>query len=180
MPIIAKEPEGNFEQIETGTYQAVCAEVIDLGERETQSFDKDNPATVLKHKVSIVWELNEARKTDGKRFVFCKEYVLSLHGKASLRKDLDAWRGVPFTADELKGFDVEKVTGANCMLTISAYDRKDGREGRKVSGVSKAMKGLARIELSNDYLRPKFINDILNGKDEHGDDSFPTEENIGF
>ena len=181
MAIIAKEPEGNFEQIETGTYQAVCAEVIDLGMRETQSFSESNPATVLKHKITIVWELNE-QKTDGKRFVFSKEYVLSLHEKATLRKDLDAWRGVPFTADELKGFDVEKVIGANCMLTVSAYERKNGGEGRKITAVSKTMKGLAKIELSTDYLRPKFINDIINGTSDapHPAEQYVDESGLPF
>ena len=181
MAIIAKEPEGNFEQIETGTYQAVCAEVIDLGMREQKSFSESDPSTVLKHKITIVWELNE-QKSDGKKFVFSKEYSLTLHEKATLRKDLDAWRGIAFTAEQLQGFDVENVIGANCMITISAYDRKGIGDGRKITAVSKTMKGLAKIELSTDYLRPKFINDIINGTSDapHPAEQYVDESGLPF
>ena len=187
MALIAKEPEGNFEQIETGTYQAVCTEVIDLGMRETNTFDKSGiiNGTTEKHKTAIIWELAEER-SDGKRYVFSKEYVVSLHAKATLRLDLDSWRGIPFTLDELKGFDVEKVIGANCMLTMSAYTRKNGQEGRKISSVSKLMKGLPKIEMSPTYMRPKFITDILNGSSKESLEGFfdgvphPDESNLPY
>ena len=162
MAIIAKEPENNFEQIETGTYQAVCAELLDLGLRETNTFDKAGVinGTTDKPKICVIWELTETRE-DGKRFVFSKEYVNSLHEKATLRKDLNSWRGVPFTAEELKGFDLEKVIGTNCMLTIEAYAKKSGGEGRKVASVGKLMRGLEKVFTSDEYKRPKFVDDIL-------------------
>jgi len=159
MAIIVREPEGtSYPTIETGTYQAVCVEVIDMGMREQKVFESDEVKMVPK--VCIVWELSELRE-DFKRFVFSKEYKSSLHEKAGLRKDLDAWRGQSFTAEELKGFDLEKVIGANCMITVSAYVKQNGHEGRKVTGVSKLMKGLEKIASSEQYERPKFINDIL-------------------
>ena len=156
--VSAPEGEGNYTPIETGTYQAVCAEVVDVGLRECKAFDGGEPK--MKHKIIVVWELNETRD-DGKRFIFSREYVASLHEKSSLRKDLDAWRGVPFTSEELKGFDVEKVVGANCMLTISAYEKQNGNEGRKVTGVSKCMKGLVLMSKSEQYDRPRYINELL-------------------
>jgi hypothetical protein len=116
MAIIVREPEGtSYPMIETGTYQGVCVEVIDMGMREQKAFESDEVKMVPK--VCIVWELSEHRE-DGKPFVFSKEYKSSLHEKSGLRKDLDAWRGQAFTAEELKGFDLEKVIGANCMVTI--------------------------------------------------------------
>lgn len=160
MPIIAKEPESQaFRNIETGVYQAVCAEVVDLGMRESSVYGKPDEKTTV-HKVSFVFELSELRD-DGKPFTMCREYRLSLHEKATLRKDLDAWRGKAFTEDELKGFDVEKVTGANCMVTVSAYTKNNGHDGRKITSVGKCMKGLAPMVRSADYVRPKFLTDML-------------------
>jgi hypothetical protein len=177
MAIIAKEPEGNFEQIEAGICQAVCAEVLDLGLRSCNTFDAKGVINgqTDKPKLCIIWELADSRD-DGRRFIFSKEYVNSLHEKATLRKDLNAWRGVPFTKEELKGFDVEKVIGANCMLNIEAYEKKGGGEGRKVASVGKLMKGLDKIELSTDYIRPKFINDIIHNS--NVDASHPAEQYV--
>jgi len=173
MAIIVKEPESNsnFQPIETGTYQAVCAEVIDMGLRESNTFDKAGVinGTTEKQKVSIVWELSEVRD-DGKRYTFSKEYNSSLHEKATLRKDLDAWRGVAFTAEELQGFDLERVIGANCMVTISAYAKRDGSEGRKITGVSKLMKGLEKMDVSAEYERPRWINEALGNVQTLGED----------
>ena len=160
MAIIVSAPDADdFVMIETGTYQAVCVDVVDVGLRECKPYNGVGEPK-MKQKIIIVWELNENRD-DGKRFVFSREYVASLHVKSGLRKDLDAWRGVPFTEEELKGFDVEKVVGANCMLTISAYEKQNGNEGRKVTGVSKCMKGLVLMNKSEQYERPRYINELL-------------------
>jgi hypothetical protein len=169
MAIIAKEPENNYEQIEAGTYQAVCVEVLDLGLRESNTFDKSGVinGTTDKPKVCFIWELTELRE-DGKRFVFSKEYVNSLHEKATLRKDLNQWRGTPFTAEELKGFDLEKCVNTNCMVSIEAYKKQSGGEGRKVSSIGKLVKGLEKMSASDAYVRPKFIDTIL--KAQHHDD----------
>jgi len=172
MAVIVSAPEGqNFTQIETGTYQSVCAEVCDLGERETKDFNTGEMKMV--HKVAIIWELSEERD-DGKKFTFSREYKASLHEKSALRKDLDAWRGVAFTAEELKGFDLENVKGANCMITIGSYVKGNGDEGRKVTAVSKLMKGLEKMTTSEAYQRPKWIDEIVNPTGQTaGDDDLP-------
>lgn len=182
MPIIATAGSSGeqFTKIETGSYSAVCAEVIDLGLIEEDNFDKT--AKVKNHKIAIVWELDELRD-DGKRFVMSNQYKLSLHEKSSLRKTLDAWRGVNFTEEQLQGFDVETVIGANCILTIVATKKKDGSEGRKIGAVSKPMKGNVKLTVSADYVRPKFITDILNKQhaDNFTDDTnyLPTSDTNG-
>ena len=46
-----------------------------------------------------------------------KSYTVSLHDKASLRKDLAAWRGKDFSDEEAKGFDVQYLEGG-----LAAWD----------------------------------------------------------
>jgi hypothetical protein len=71
-----------------------------------------------------------------------KFYTLSLGDKANLRKDLENWRGKAFSAEELDGFDVQALIGANCMLNIVEYDKRDNTKGQAIGSISKLMKGL--------------------------------------
>jgi hypothetical protein len=117
MPIIATAgaDSTNYTPAPEGVHQAVCVDVIDKGMVETKGFDGKPPKK--KHMVSIAWQIDETRD-DGKRYLVYRRYTLSLNEKASLRKDLESWRGRKFTRDEEMGFDVEKLIGVNCMLNI--------------------------------------------------------------
>lgn len=117
MAIIATagSDSASFTPAPEGVHQAVCVDVIDKGMVETKGFNGAPPKK--KHMVSIAWQIDELRD-DGKRFLVYRRYTLSLNEKASLRKDLESWRGRKFTRDEEMGFDVETVIGANCMLNI--------------------------------------------------------------
>src|SRR5712691_4773765 len=114
MPIVAKAGGDNFAPpAPPGTHAAVCVDIIDLGVLEV------NFAGTAKkqHKIRIVWQLDQARP-DGKPHEASQRYTLSLHEKATLRKDLESWRGKPFTEDELNGFDVESVLHAPAFLNL--------------------------------------------------------------
>src|SRR5688572_6383173 len=95
-----------------GTHQAVCVDVIDKG-----LLPNPFKEGALQKKVDLAWQLSETRD-DGKRFVVFKRYTASLNDKATLRHDLEGWRGRPFTAAELEGFDLENVIGKNCLLNV--------------------------------------------------------------
>jgi hypothetical protein len=114
MPIVAKEPEGQFVAAPEGLHQAVCVDVIDLG----QELNKFRDPPTMQPKVRIVWQIDEVNPESGRRFEVAEKYTLSLHEKAALRHHLEAWRGKAFTDQELKGFDLEVLKGVNCQLQI--------------------------------------------------------------
>lgn len=64
-----------------------------------------------------------------------KEYTLSMHEKASLRKDLGAWRGKQFTDEEAKTFDIAKLVGVYCMVNVT-HSESNGKEYANVAGLS--------------------------------------------
>lgn len=131
-----------------GTHQAVCIDVIDKGLLEV----KWNGSTKLQHKADVAWQIGEARD-DGKRFVVYKRYTMSLSEKANLRKDLESWRGKPFTEDELKGFDVEKLIGVNCLINVQ--HRKSGdKTYANVVAVMPLIKGMPKMG-AEEYVRQK-------------------------
>lgn len=125
MSLLAKESNSTmeYETVPAGVYTALCYRVIDLGTQSTEFAGETKEA----HQVMVSWELfgEGARMTDGRPFSVHKRYKLSLHEKASLRKDLEAWRGKKFTADELNGFDVKNVLGTACTMQVMVSD--DGK-----------------------------------------------------
>ena len=119
MPIIAKKPESNFLPCPEGLHQAVCVDVVDLGVQRGPYGEK--------HKVEVRWQTELENEETQRRFQLRKWYTLSLHEKASLRKDLECWRGRKFTEAELHGFDLEKLLGANCQLQVIHNITDDGK-----------------------------------------------------
>ena len=128
---------GDFEQVEPGSYAAVCYKIVDIGTQEGEYQGVKNS----RRQVIIGWELDELMTTGeraGKPFVVSKFYTQSLGEKANLRHDLAGWRGRDFTPDELAGFDAKNILGKSCMLSLTLTDK-----GKiKVSGVSKLPKGM--------------------------------------
>ena len=165
MAIIAKG--SSFVPCPAGLHQAVACDVIDLG--------MVDGAFGLKHKVALVWQVNEPMD-DGRPFLVQRRYTLSLDEKASLRKDLESWRGKPFTATEVKGFDLEVLLGVNCQLNIQ-HTEKNGSTYANVTAVVPLSKGMPKMAVAS-YIRkkdrePEQAVTTTNGDDETfvGDDS---------
>jgi hypothetical protein len=150
MPIIATAGDSkSYTPAPEGTHQAVCVDVIDLGM-------KPNPYKdwAQQHKIDLAWQINELRD-DGKRFVVYKRYTLSLNEKATLRHDLESWRGKPFTRDEEMGFDVETVIGANCLVNVlhKVGSKDTTKVFANVVSVSPLIRGMKQIKPEG-YTRP--------------------------
>ncbi len=136
MAIIAKSGGGgNFKPAPTGVHTAVCVDVVDLGMKPTPWGDK--------HKIRVVWQIEELMD-NGKPFLVSKPYTLSLNEKANLRKDLESWRGRPFTEQESDGFDVEAVIGKNCLLNVQQKVSGENTYAN-VMGVMPLKKGMQAI-----------------------------------
>lgn len=108
MPIYFKKSD--YEVPKQGLHNGVCVDVVDLGIVQTGF----GPADQIK----IVWQL-EAVTKKGKRFTVQNRYTPSKSPKSNLRKMLESWRGKPFTKEEINDFDIEKLLGANCQLSIA-------------------------------------------------------------
>ena len=148
-----------------GFHQAACVDVIDCGMVDSQ-FGR-------KHKCRLVFELDK-KMDDGRPFLASKTYNLTLHDKSTLNKDLRAWRGRPFSADELRGFDLERLIGVPCQVLITHIER-DGTVYGNVTALMKAEKGKA-YEASGQYQR--VMNPVTDGHDvaDYDDSVSPDEE----
>lgn len=132
----AKESGGDFKQCPAGTHVARFIKLIDLG---TQHGEYQGKPTI-REQVIVQWEVpGEVVETaDGPQpMIVSKFYTNSLGEKANLRADLEMWRGKQFTPEELGGFDLMKILGAPCLVTVIHND--DGKA--RVKGVMALPKG---------------------------------------
>ena len=170
---------GNFEPISQGLHHAICYALYDLGTQYNEKFGKSI------HKVLVGWEVPAERievERDGKMVnlprSISKRYTLSLHEKAILRKELESWRGRSFTEEELAGFDMKKLLGANCMVQI-IHAKKDDKTYANVASVVSLPKGMEKKTPENPFQyfsfedsqsipegTPDWIVDIIKASDE--------------
>lgn len=138
---------GNFTSAPIGTHIARCIKIIDLGIQHGEY--KGEPTR--RSEILVTWELPEELTTiDGVEvpIITSKFYTNSLHEKATLRRDLEGWRGRLFTEEELDNFDLESVLTKPCMITVVGGD--NGKT--KVASVS----GLPKKTICPPQVNPSF------------------------
>jgi hypothetical protein len=142
MGFVAKDSGGgDFKRVPPGGYIGRCYSLIDLG---TQ-LSSGQYGEKMQHKLRLGWELfGEAEDgspltviVGGKEMpmTISKSYTVSLHEKASLRKDLAAWRGKDFSDEEAKAFDVSKLVGAYCMVNVTTSET-NGKTYSNIAGLT--------------------------------------------
>lgn len=129
MSFVVENNGGNFERCPPGLHLARCYRIVDLG---TQKVEYKGQIKYM-HKVSFTWEIHGSgddgqplSMNDGRPYAIFKNYTLSWSDKANLRKDLQSWRGRPFTEEELRRFDLKNVLGAWCMLNVIERPAQSG------------------------------------------------------
>lgn len=140
MGLIAKDSGGgSFTPVAPGMHLARCYRIVDLG---TQTTDFQGQTKHLQ-KVMLQFEVH-GEDDNGKALVtpkgepmsISKNFTLSLAEKATLRKDLQAWRGREFTADELRGFELKNVLGVWAMITASKAVGNNGKEYTNIVSIN--------------------------------------------
>jgi hypothetical protein len=115
-----------FRRVPEGVHQAICNMVVDCG---VQPGGKCAP----RRQVYIRWEI-PAERVEWMDAAGAKHeepmnigrfYTASLSEKATLRRDLESWRGRPFSEEELQGFDLFKVLGTPCQLVVAHSEIRD-------------------------------------------------------
>lgn len=154
MPLnIRGQQAKEFRRVPEGVHQAVCNMVVDCG---VQPGGKYPP----RHQVYVRWEIPAQRvewtSADGRvqrgPMNIGKFYTASLSEKAALRRDLENWRGRPFTAEELAGFDLFKILGTACQLMV-AHTRNGDEIYANVTGVMSFPKNQPRPAAENQLVR---------------------------
>jgi len=149
MSIKIPKSGGDFKLPPADTHVGRCISVIDLGTQEVLWEGK----TKHLRKIRISWELPNEKEVFNEEkgeqpFMVSKDYTLSMSDKANLRKDLESWRGKPFTDAECDVFDEQKLLGVPCMLTI-IHNSKGDKTYANIANVTKLLKGITCPEQIN-------------------------------
>ena len=125
---------GDYEPIPAGFHHAICILVADIGTHKNLRYNTKY------RKVAISWELPTVRvelsgdsKTTAARII-SQVYTASLNSKARLFAMLTSWRGVKFTEQELKQFDILSIAEKNCQLNV-VHEIKDGKTYANIAAV---------------------------------------------
>jgi len=140
MSLTAKDSGGgSFTPVAPGMHLARCYRIVDLGTQKSEYKGQ------VKHlqKVMIQFEVhgeddngNALVTAKGEPMSISKNFTLSLSEKATLRIDLQAWRGRDFTADELRGFELKNVLGAWAMITAAKSAGNNGKEYTNIISIN--------------------------------------------
>lgn len=145
MGLIAKDKGSNTPPVEAGVHHAICYGVCDLGTHYSDEYKK------AVHKIVVLWELPNERITINDKDLpraISKRFTLSLHKKSALRPVLESWRGRPFSKEELEAFDLHKMIGANCQISV-IHNENEGNTYANVSAVMPLPKGMPKRTLEN-------------------------------
>jgi len=123
MGLVAKADEGSsFIPVPPGMHLARCYRIVDLGTQESTYMGNVKQV----HRVMFQFEVhsedskgNPLVTSGGDPMTVSKTFTVSLADKATLRKDLETWRGKPFTSEEKNGFELKNVLGQWAMITVS-------------------------------------------------------------
>lgn len=113
-------------------HPAVCIDIVPIGMEETEYTDKKTGVITKKEvpKVYLVFQVypeNGSRDSNGNPFHIDNKFTASLAPQAILRLKLERWRGQmvngkiqdrPFTKQELDGFNLAKLKGVPCWLSL--------------------------------------------------------------
>lgn len=137
-----KAGSGGFEQTPQGTHIARCVTVVDLGLQHTPWGSKEQVYLgfeVPSHRVE--WE-RDGKKHQGPGLIGVT-WTLNLYEEANLGKNLISWRGKPFTREEKQGFDLFKLLGVPCMLSVTHNEAKNGKTYANIASIMGVPKGTA-------------------------------------
>jgi hypothetical protein len=137
MALTLKDTGSPFELAPAGAHVARCFCIVDLG---TQEVDFSG-SIEQKQQILFGWELIHEKKSDGSPFLIYQRYSGSLAPKSNLRKVLESWRGRPFTEEDLQGFNIAKVLGQPCQLSL-IHKEVSGKAYANISTVMGVPKGI--------------------------------------
>ena len=147
MALIARESGGGgtFTPVPPGMYLARCYRIVDLGTQKSEYLGqiKNLPKVMLQFEVHGEDDAGKPLVTaKGEPMSISKNFTLSLAEKATLRKDLQTWRGREFTAEELRGFQIDNVLGAWAMIAITKAMGNNGKEYTNIANINSVPKAM--------------------------------------
>jgi len=157
MALIAKESGGGggeFTPVPQGMHLARCYRVIDLGTQDSTYLGtvKKLPKVMLQFEVHGEDDGGKPIVTSkGEPMSISKNFTLSLKENATLRKDLQTWRGKEFTEIEKQGFEINNVLGAWAMISVIKAMGNNGKEYTNIAAIMSVPPAIKKAGMPTGY-----------------------------
>jgi hypothetical protein len=155
MSLVAKfEQTSNFAPVPQGMHLARCYRIVDLGTQQTEYMGNIKHLHKVMFQFEVHSEDDQGKPTTtnkGEPMSISKNYTMSLADKATMRKDLQTWRGQDFTTEELRGFELKKVLGAWCMISVVKAEGSNGKEYTNIAAVMPVPSSVKKAGLPNGH-----------------------------
>lgn len=153
--ITATATASKFKPHPDGQFVAQCVDTIDLGEK-VQDFPGSTP--YLAKCCALVFRTGERNEETGEFIDVAKEYTVSMGEKANLRKDLEQWRGKPYTKEQVEaGVPLDKLTGNHALITVAHRVSGKGRTYANITAIVGVPKQMAStVETFSGYERADY------------------------
>ncbi len=159
MSLIAKDSggESSFTPVPPGMHLARCYRVVDLGTQKTEWQGQIKYLSKVMVQFEVHGEDERGRPlvtSKGELMSISKNYTRSLAEKATLRKDLQAWRGRDFTPDELRGFELKNILGVWAMIAVAKSMGNNGKEYTNIMSVNPVLAAIKKAGLPEGFNKP--------------------------
>lgn len=150
MPTYVSEPEGsNIPPHPEGQFAMRCIDVIDYGDKESTF----NGRTTTRRR-GVLRFFGGEYDEEGHPLWVDAWFTLSLHQRANLRKFLEVWRGMAFTEDELKQFDLDTLIGAPAFIQVRQNaSAATGRVYANIDTIMKLPKNVEKPPMLENYVK---------------------------
>jgi len=103
----------------------------------------------------LIFELPNERvvSDNAKAQTISREFTCSLSEKATLRHELESWRGRQFTKEELQGFDVMNVVDKPCMISVIHKTSGAGKTYAAITAITSLPKGTQPLPRINELVK---------------------------
>ena len=154
MSLVVKDSStSSFIPVPPGMHLARCYRIIDLGTQKSEYMGnvKNVKKVMIQFEVhSEDSEGNALVTSDNKPMTMSKNYTAILAEKAALRKDLEAWRGKPFTDAEKNGFELKNILGQWAMITVGQSEN-NGKTYTNILNINPVPANLKKAGLPDGY-----------------------------
>ena len=124
MGIVARQKVPARRPVPAGNYFGVCVGVYDIG---TQAGQKFGPRRQVVLQFELHRKKGPARDTEGAPLRIARFYNLAFNARANLRMDVERILDRTFSEAEAQaGFDIARLLGTVCRLTVAHQARPDG------------------------------------------------------
>lgn len=133
MSLVSKNSGEGFKLVPEATHLARCYLMVDVGYQTTRNGKK--------LQVVLGFEIPGEMLDNGKPMIIYSTYTNSMNEGSHLRAAIESWRGSKLSDAEARAFDLRKVLGHPCMLSV-VHNKVGAKTYANIAAITGLPKGL--------------------------------------